>query len=436
MRIKPREVFTPRNSEVNDEMYVSRTELEQDFVDAIFGSNNILIHGESGTGKSWLYKHTLKKEGIKYCVTNMSNASRLNGLDAELKNVVNREYPAIKTGYEEEKTAGINAVVASGKLTHKRIYELKGKEPFEACLELLKSESNGKLSCLIFDNFEQILGQTEIVRDVGNCIILLDDARYSQYKVKIILVGVPNGVERYFTLQSNVATIVNRITEVPEVTKLTESESKQLILRGFKEKLRYNCNNYDELSEKISFVTGRIPQQIQEFCLAIAREVERTKKSTITNTAVLKGAAKWFKQSLSGSFSVIDSLLKFDEETDINTRILYVIGRYQGDEINPDFIIGLFQSHFPQYSSKLVKDKAGLKINEIIDVGSYLKSISEKDPPIIRLAPNKKTYRFIRPQYQMCLRMLLELDQFENIRKVDHDEIMEQINSPYKSNQG
>jgi hypothetical protein len=50
------EVFTPRKTEVNENMYVVRGELEAALKNRLNGSQHIVIHGESGCGKSWLYK--------------------------------------------------------------------------------------------------------------------------------------------------------------------------------------------------------------------------------------------------------------------------------------------------------------------------------------------------------------------------------------------
>lgn len=301
-RILPRDVFTPRRSEVNERMYVDRSELEEELVDALYGTNHILIHGESGTGKSWLYKHVFDDQGIQFITANLSNASRLKGLNAEFGNIIDDECSIRKTGYEEEKSATLNAVVGKGKITHKAKYELTTKEPFIQCLELLNSKAKNKLSCLVFDNFEQILDQPEITREVANCIVLLDDIRYSRYNVKILLVGVPNGIDQYFSTQSNVATIINRITEITEVTGLSKDESIKLPIRGFRDLLGYSCDNYGELTEKISYVTNRIPQQLHELCYSIAMQLERNGEKEINNSFLIAGANKWFKQSLAASY--------------------------------------------------------------------------------------------------------------------------------------
>ena len=60
-KLEPELVFTPRNPKVNGDMYVNRPNLETRLMDAIKGSKNIIVHGDSGCGKSWLYKYIFEQ---------------------------------------------------------------------------------------------------------------------------------------------------------------------------------------------------------------------------------------------------------------------------------------------------------------------------------------------------------------------------------------
>src|SRR4051812_6638650 len=112
---RPEQVFTPRSAEVNEEMYVDRPEPQVALANALRGSMHIIIHGESGTGKSWFYKRVLERNHVSTVIANMANASRFKSLNAEFANLVQREEQAEKTGYTEKKELGLNAAVASGK---------------------------------------------------------------------------------------------------------------------------------------------------------------------------------------------------------------------------------------------------------------------------------------------------------------------------------
>lgn len=73
-RIQPADVFTPRADRVNESMYIHRPDLERELVRALIMKNNIAIFGESGTGKSWLYKKILKERDIHFEIVNLANA--------------------------------------------------------------------------------------------------------------------------------------------------------------------------------------------------------------------------------------------------------------------------------------------------------------------------------------------------------------------------
>lgn len=84
-RFRPDEVFTPRSPSVNQEMYVKRTDLERSLSNAIKGSKNIIVSGESGSGKTWLYKSVFEAEGVTFESVNLSNASLKGSLDAAFR---------------------------------------------------------------------------------------------------------------------------------------------------------------------------------------------------------------------------------------------------------------------------------------------------------------------------------------------------------------
>jgi ATP-dependent protease Clp ATPase subunit len=78
------QVFTPRNSEVNREIYISRPNHERELIRALQGSLHCLIFGHSGTGKSWLYKKILKDLDAHFVIANCANASRLGSITEEV----------------------------------------------------------------------------------------------------------------------------------------------------------------------------------------------------------------------------------------------------------------------------------------------------------------------------------------------------------------
>ena len=122
-------VFTPRSENVNLEMYVKRPELENELLRSIKGSMNTLISGESGNGKSWLYKKVIEGEDINFAIANCANASRFSSLTNAIYQSIIPTGSAAKTGYAETKKAEVKAVVFDGSLEHKAEFKINGIEP-------------------------------------------------------------------------------------------------------------------------------------------------------------------------------------------------------------------------------------------------------------------------------------------------------------------
>jgi MoxR-like ATPase len=59
--LKPEDVFTPRAATVNQSMYIDRPQLERSIETSLRVKFHLIIHGESGTGKTWLYKKVLAR---------------------------------------------------------------------------------------------------------------------------------------------------------------------------------------------------------------------------------------------------------------------------------------------------------------------------------------------------------------------------------------
>ena len=138
------EVFTPRNAEVNLRMYVPRIRLETALLDSLQGSMHTLIFGDSGNGKSWLYKKVLAQNKIPYAIANCGSASRKKSLTNEIRSVLISEGTAQKTGYTEKKDASINAVVASAKVEHQDQFDLQQPDPLLHALEKFSTRNSGK----------------------------------------------------------------------------------------------------------------------------------------------------------------------------------------------------------------------------------------------------------------------------------------------------
>lgn len=270
-RPSPERVFTPRAAEVNPDMYVSRPLLEQKITEALGGTRHFIVHGESGNGKSWLYKKVFKDLGVNYVVVNLANASRLGSLNAALEDKINRSEKGklIESSSRDTWSVKPGGFGADNAVTNK--YQLGNKEPFEWLLQHIRERAGNGPACVVMDNFEQILSDQAIVKQISDCIILLDDEDYSKYGVKLCLVGVPSNIKEYVAGRGHYDTISNRVVELPEVARLTREQAMQLLHRGLEQELKLKVEDPEACYDRIMWRTDRIAQHLHEYGLEVAQ---------------------------------------------------------------------------------------------------------------------------------------------------------------------
>lgn len=404
----PEEVFTPRASEVNESMYVKRPDLEAALERGLRSGMHLLIHGESGSGKTWLYKRVLKYLDVEVYIANLANASRLKSINAEFSNLVNREQQPRQTAYSETKKADLNAAFASTGVQHQDQYVLGEMEPFEACLSHIRSSSGKKKAILVLDNLESIIEDLSLLKELADIITLLDDSRYASYNVSLLIVGVPGSLREYYQSIPSLSTVANRIREIPEVSRMTLQECKDLIHQGFITELKYDSKNMNMVMSHISWVTDRPPQKIHEYCLELAFLGENNDKRI--NQNLLDEADKfWLKQSLSANYSVIESMMN-ERDTKVGRRnqTLYSLGLVESEEFKWSDIETILRREFPDSTNDLT-----------LNLRQILSSLAVEKNPIIKRSPKGDAYCFFDPKYRMCLRAMLRksnsADQVEKI---------------------
>jgi hypothetical protein len=402
---KPDEVFTPRSAEVNEAMYISRPELEEKLNQALNGRLHVLIHGESGCGKSWLYKRVLTHRQAYYLPVNLAVASNLGSITSALKNSIDREGDATKTGYTEKKGAEVSAPgVAKGSIEHTGQYEIGEKEPFEACLEFCRKRAGIKRPAfVVLDNLETIFAEDKIMKELGNLITLLDDEHYSKYGVRMIIVGVPSEVREYFSKSPNRQTIANRLKEIPEVAALNHSQTIEFIKRGFLTELEYDIeqSDFDLIGNHVGWVTMGFPQRLHEYCLELSHEAQ--KRSNRLSSDLLDMADKnWLNSQLSHDFTVIQSIMN-RKETKVGRRnqALYVLGQLDKNEFRNSDVESYVRKEFPSSTT-----------NVTVNVGQILSELAAGSTPIIKRPSSKNdVYTFTDPRYKMCIRAMLRKSQ-------------------------
>ena len=405
-RFSPHEVFTPRAPIVNDDMYIGRPHLERGIHRAFQSGLNLIIHGESGSGKTWLYKKALTALEIPFYALNMANAHRFQSLDKALTEFVNSMIEERKTTRSTEYTAEVDAKFASSGTTRTSEFEQVEAEPFLRCLRHIHVP--GKKTLLVFDNFERVLDDQKLLKETVDVITLLDDESYARYNVKIAIVGVPNDIRRYFSAIDTSSTVANRIKEVPEVARLTSAQTRELITRGFEKlHLPFEEQEKEEIIRQIGWLTDRIPQQLHELCLEIALEVEGS--SVIDKVALQKASDLWAASSLLSNYTVITDLMN-SRDTRIGRRnqTLYILGKMDGEDFRPSDVEQALRAEFPD-------DTIGVTLN----ISQVLSELARGPNPLVRRTPRGDEYRFVSPKYRMCLRTVLRRTDQGTVEKVD-----------------
>lgn len=396
---KPNDVFTPRNPEINEAMYIARPNLERAVLRGLEGTKHLLIHGESGSGKSWLYKRTLHQAGAAMLVANLANASRLGSIVNEIKTVVAELEQPIRTGFTEAKAAEANAFgFIKGNLAHTDTYQTPQQEPLERCFQLLRERAADKVCCLVLDNLETVFNSDGLMSELGEIIVLLDDARYAKHGVKLLIVGVPSGVREYFSRVANRSTVTNRLHELPEVASLDASQVNALVRTGFTVELGYDCDEETMLKivERVNYFTSGIPQRVHEFCLEIAYLAQDGEK--LEESSVEPAAKEWLRSSLTSAYSAVESMMN-ERNTVAGRRnqVLFALGLIEKDEFRYTEIEDIVRNEFHNSTQ-----------GKTLNVSALLTDLSARQDSLIKRSPKGDNYVFVDPKYRMCLRAMLK----------------------------
>jgi hypothetical protein len=475
---QPEDVFTPRAATVNERMYVERPELQVALAQALRGSMNIIIHGESGSGKSWLYKHVFAKNSVEVLIANMANAMRLGSLQAEFQSIINREGTPTKTGYTAKMEGGISLGPIGGKIDRQEAFTIAQKEPFEVCLEMLRARAGDRPACLVMDNLEHIFGSANLMEQVGSVLVLLDDPRYAAYGVKVVLVGVPDDIRRYFSQVSNVQTIANRLTEIPEVARLSERQTAELVLRGLVTELKYRIGSSFPALESF----GKSPDDEEEEDSEFSLRVEDEELIELLLRGGQRSQAGKDEHGLA-EFGA-DSTLSEDDTRAVDAQMIVFHVAYVTDRIpqqvheyclelarraernagiislellaeadaawmsasltanattienlvRPPGAIGrrknqtiyaLGRCRYEDFGQteieKIVRQEFPESTKSIkrLNVGQILAEFATSDPVIIKRTPRGDKYRFTHPKYRMAIRVMLKKTFGDEVRSID-----------------
>jgi hypothetical protein len=197
-KAKVNEVFTPRRANVNQAMYIERPQHERDLKRAIAGSLHPILCGESGSGKSWLYKHVAQVEGWKLFYANAANAARYNSLATVIALAVRDDDEREVVEFSQELGAEAKVLGFGGSGKAGRKYEVKKRETLLQAFKAARAKAGKNAAIVAVDNLEAIFSKPPLMEELGNIILLLDDPEYATHEIRLLIVGVPSDIIEYY----------------------------------------------------------------------------------------------------------------------------------------------------------------------------------------------------------------------------------------------
>ncbi|MDI6004134.1 AAA family ATPase [Cobetia marina] len=405
-RLSVESVFTPRKSEVNESMYVLRPQHEKMLKRALRRNSHTLIFGESGNGKSWLYKKVLDELRTKYVVANCANASRLGSITEEICNSIIKSGHVTKVGFSEEKMAEISAYFAKGNIKSNNSYQVHHDEPLLKAFKIFDEIVSDK-KIVVLDNLESIFSSECLMAELADIIILLDDNRYAECNVNLLIVGVPSGVLQYFRDIKNSESIANRITEIAKVGGLDEIQIRDIIETGFGLlDFKFSPLDLTAISKHILNVTLGSAQRVHEYCETLAYELEESAWSY--NPNMLQDADQaWLVQGFRHSYQLIELHLN-NRDTTVARRnqVIFCIARVRVHQFDANVIETLIKEYFP----KTIPETH-------MGVGAILRALSNDKSPLLNRVDNSGFYYIRDSRYLMCIRVMLYIDASGKVAK-------------------
>ncbi len=407
-KVTPEEVFTPRSHDLNQKTYAERPTLEARLRRALNGHKYILLYGESGNGKTWLYKRVFQDAKVPFEVINLAKMHNEGSLNAVLSAKVGDLGAKVIASEKKEFDAGIRPGGIGGGYKDTIEYKSMPSSPLEILAFEMNIRSSGKMSILVLDNFEQIVDNTEFVRQVASLIISADDEFVARSGIKIMIVGTPTNIRDMISKVSNATTISNRVVEIPEVARLELGEARHIMAQGFEThlKLTYVVDK-NVLYRSIAHKTDRIAQHVQELCLKIAQNAFDNNK-VINDKVVVDAEREWMEETLSADLAVVETLMNAQRtKVGRKNQVIYCLGLLESEDFNHHEVEKKLRATFT------VDNDLNLNIPQT------LAGFAKADTPLIRkTGPRGSRYRFCSPKMKMVIRTRLRLGNDNNVVRV------------------
>ena len=395
-KIKPTEkqidaIFANRKDYCEDR-YIERAYYETNVTRAINRDRYIFITGESGSGKTWLTKNILSKKSYKYEYINLSEIALCGGLIEYIRST----FKEIETGRSETISAEANVLVASssGEICHE--YQINT----DFLWGFIRRNKN---KVVVFDNFESIIENQQILNDISCLITLADDPRMQEYNPKFLIIGAVNDIVRYFQTMSNYQTLANRVRNVA-IRGFTDTETSNFVSKGFAES-GFVSNAMSELSMKIYNLSGGLPQMVNELCyyIAITHLDYGEEKIEIDSEILKKAEQKCISERMLAEYSVIRGY--FMENIADNELLNYVLFSMRAFDLR-------------EFSSSEIRSQAEIEMGDNTEKSLSLKKVKDYLERLaddtgnrnILVKTNTDGYRIKSYKTKACLILMLRIE--------------------------
>lgn len=357
-----------------------------------------ILCGESGSGKSWLYRYVASSEGWETFYANAGNAARHKTVTGTIANAIYDDGDREWIEYSQKIDAKVGALGIGGGTEAARTYEVKSKELLLKAFKKAREKAGRGCAVIVIDNLEAIFHKSDLMEELGNIILLLDDPDYAKYQIKILLVGVPADVVEYYQRIGNLETVANRLKEIPGVTGMNWGQIEEFVRRGFVGQLKISFvgEQVKEIARHIEYVTLGIAQRLHEYSEILAYNIQDSAWKYDSGLLDITDD-KFLNSSLKKAYSVIDSCMnERNTKTGRRNQVLYSLGKFTKSEFDISSVEDVVRKEFPHSTN-----------GTTLAIGQMLAELTTDDAPLLRRAPKAVNYRFADPRYLMCIRVML-----------------------------
>lgn len=397
-RKKINEVFTPRKSNVNEEMYIDRGDAERNLAKSIERSLHVFLSGESGLGKSWLYKKLFKDLSVGSISI---NCSRVSGdctfLDLiELKLFQGGGYE--KVGYKQTKKAGVGVGVLKADLNCQSEYRALKKDRILVVFKRMAELMESSVKVIVLENVEMISNRPDALHELSGMLMLLDDEDYAEYGIKLLLVGTPHGSVSFFSSLGSKSSVANRVTEIQDLVGFDAKGVRDFCEKGFCDLLLVDLNedHLSAISKHILRITLGIPQSVHEYCEALADVISDS--GWVYQEGFLNRADEdWLDRGLHNAYATVKGYLNSASTSDgRRNQVLFALGQMEFLEFDTNQVARIIQHYFQNSAP-----------DRNSGIGKILSHLTKGDDPLLKTRSNSDTYAFCDPRHLMVIRLML-----------------------------